>query len=92
MFVTLRHLFNKQLFIQSKLRIKNREIFQNNLEIGTCFIRYQSQVNVARLNTDFDENDQELGLFKHFKINEQTQERLKGSISSLNNNFSLIIF
>ncbi|CAF0894537.1 unnamed protein product [Rotaria sordida] len=75
--LSIRHLFNniiiglnsKQLLIQS-----------------TRFVRYQSQLNVARSSYQFDsaldkfplnENDQELGLFKHFNINELTQKRLQ---------------
>jgi hypothetical protein len=83
--------FNKQLLIQSKLiiLIKKYKIFSF---IGTCFIRYQSQLNVDRsvntLNSVSDQNEQELGLFKHFDINEQTQQRLKGLVSffPINNN------
>ncbi len=63
-----------------------------NIVIGTCLVRYQSQLNVARENSDFDQNDQELGLFKHFKINEQTQERLKGFYLIKQNLFSMRIF
>ncbi len=53
---------------------------------GTYFVRYQSQLNVARSSNKFDsvsdqfqsnENEQELGLFQHFNISEQTQKRLK---------------
>jgi hypothetical protein len=38
-------------------------------------IRYQSQLNIDQ---SFNANEQKLGLFKHFHINEQTQQRLKG--------------
>lgn len=39
-------------------------------------IRYQSQFNLKEYQSN--ENEQDLGLFKNFDINEQTQERLKG--------------
>ncbi|UJR11701.1 hypothetical protein I4U23_015882 [Adineta vaga] len=67
---TIRHLFigfnTKQLLIQS-----------------TCLVRYQSQLNVARSSdttvdqSQSNENEQELGLFKRFDISDQTQKRLK---------------
>jgi hypothetical protein len=71
----IRHLFNKQLLIQSKLiiLIDKYTIFFFPKKKGTCFIRYQSQLNPV-----FDQNEQQLGLFKNFDINEQTQQRLKG--------------
>ena len=40
--------------------------------LGTCFLRSQVQ-----LSDQIDENEEEKGLFKHFNINETTQERLK---------------
>ncbi|CAF1399768.1 unnamed protein product [Adineta steineri] len=65
-----------------------RRVF-NNITIGlnskllfiqsTCHVRYQSQVNAARSFNDSDqsnENEQEMGLFNNFNINEQTQQRL----------------
>ncbi len=47
--------------------------------IGNSLIRYQSQLNLS--NSDIDqsnENEEQLGLFKHFNIHEETQQRLKG--------------
>ncbi len=52
----------------------------NNCLSKVNVVQSSDRFNSASDQFQLNENEQELGLFKHFNISEQIQERLKGII------------